>query len=123
MHRDRKVITNNTEYSTTLFTTEAENVIATHAKESPDTPLFLYLPYQAVHVGNKPTQEHPEYALDQAPQNYINEYSWVADEQRRNLSAMVTVMVRVFNLLYCLASTRDVYVSPICNGYCDGTCC
>ena len=92
LHRDREVISNNTEYSTTLFTAEAEKVIAAHAAGSPGVPLFLYLPYQAVHVGNKPTQDHPEYGLDQAPQRYIDEYSWVQEEQRRNLSAMVTVM-------------------------------
>eukprot|EP00039_Didymoeca_costata_P021636 m.345041 g.345041 ORF g.345041 m.345041 type:complete len:597 (+) comp25690_c0_seq1:166-1956(+) len=96
LHRDRAVYKNNTEYSTNLFATEAVNIIMSHSKLS-DTPesipsLFLYLPMQAVHVGNKPTPMHPEYGLDQAPIKYINEYSWVANEQRRNLSAMVTVM-------------------------------
>ena len=57
-------------------------------------PLFLYLPHQAVHVGNPTEPSHPEYAPDQAPQEYIDRYSWVADEARRNLSAMVAVMVR-----------------------------
>ena len=55
-------------------------------------PLFLYLPYQAVHVGNKPTPAHPEYGLDQAPAHYIEPYSAVADAQRRNLSGMVAAM-------------------------------
>ena len=55
-------------------------------------PLFLYLPHQAVHVGNSPEASHPEYAMDQAPAEYIQRYAWVQDEPRRNLSAMVTVM-------------------------------
>lgn len=93
LHRDRQILRNNTEYSTNLFTAEAEKIIAAHAAAGAAAgPLFLYLPYQAVHVGNKPTPMHPEYALDQAPQQYIDEYSWVHDEHRRNLSAMVTVM-------------------------------
>ena len=33
-----------------------------------------YLPYQAVHVGNKPTPAHPEYGLDQAPARYLEPY-------------------------------------------------
>ena len=77
-----------------LFTTEAISIIANHsANHAADgKPLFLYLPYQAVHVGNKPTKAHPEYALDQAPIEYIEKYAFVKNEERRNLSAMVTVM-------------------------------
>ena len=47
---DRDIITNSTEYSTKLYTDEAAHIIASHPA---DKPLFLYLPYQAVHVGNK----------------------------------------------------------------------
>ena len=103
-HKNKDVF-NSTEYATTIYTTQAEKIINDHAAQygigntktttgrvAMSKPLFLYLPHQAVHVGNKPTQLHPEYALDQAPQQYIDEYSWVADVDRRNLSAMVTVM-------------------------------
>eukprot|EP01047_Picozoa_sp_COSAG01_P072042 COSAG01_NODE_11351_length_1952_cov_28.873179_6_plen_67_part_01 len=63
---------NSSEYATTLYTAEAERIIAHHAatyrsvgeeKEGGGgsggggrvtRPLFLYLPHQAVHVGNKP---------------------------------------------------------------------
>jgi arylsulfatase B len=45
-----------------------------------------------VHVGNKPLASHPEFALDQAPAQYLRQYSWVADEQRRNLSGMVSAL-------------------------------
>ena len=67
---------NNTEYSTRLFTTEAEGIIARHAQAAREAgapaapPLFLYLPYQAVHVGNKPTPSHPEYAHYPLPPHY-----------------------------------------------------
>jgi arylsulfatase B len=54
--------------------------------------MFLYLAYQAVHVGNKPMASHPEYAFEQAPQRFLDRYWWVADEGRRNLSAMVAAL-------------------------------
>ena len=41
-------------------------------------PMFLYLPHQSVHVGNTPTALHPEYALDQAPAEWIEKYWCVA---------------------------------------------
>ena len=106
LHRDRD-IANSSRYSTTLYTGEADNIIRAHAAKQSNSfkgittdereiamakPLFLYLPHQAVHVGNVPEPSHPEYALDQAPARYIDEYRWVQDEARRNLSAMVTVM-------------------------------
>ena len=108
-----------TEYATTLYTTVAERIIAEHADaygfvhtnaydntshgygggaragavggatRGMSKPLFLYLPHQAVHVGNKPEESHPEYWEDQAPREYIERYAWVKNEQRRNLSAMV----------------------------------
>jgi arylsulfatase B len=96
LHRDRVTITNSTLYSTTLYTAEASKIIAAHAQQSNNLedakPLFLYLPYQAVHVGNKPTPAHPEYAVDQAPARYIEPYHDVADVERRNLSGMVAAM-------------------------------
>lgn len=67
-------------------------MIREHSSKHPDAPLFLYLPHQAVHVGNRPEKSHPQYALNQAPQEYIEQYAWVKDDQRRNLSAMVAVM-------------------------------
>jgi arylsulfatase A-like enzyme len=90
LRRGRAVISNNTRYSTELFTAEATAVVAAHPKDG--TPLFLYLAHQAVHVGNAPQRTHPEYALDQAPERYIAPYAWVTDEHRRNLSAMVTAL-------------------------------
>ena len=62
---------------------------ATRGMRGMSKPLFLYLPHQAVHVGNKPEESHPGYWEDQAPLEYIERYAWVKNEQRRNLSAMV----------------------------------
>jgi hypothetical protein len=75
-----------------LFTSEAEAIIEAHGKSSGEQPMFLYLAHQAVHTGNKKTPMHPEYGTGQAPLPYIERYAWVADEDRRNLSAMVTVL-------------------------------
>ena len=45
-------------YSTELYTEKAVEIIRkhadTHGPSSDDTPMFLYLPHQAVHVGNRP---------------------------------------------------------------------
>jgi len=79
-------------YSADLFTNEAIRLLRQHARSEPSTPLFLYLPLQSVHVGNAPIQSHPEYALDQAPLEYIKPYNWVEDADRRNLSGMVAAM-------------------------------
>jgi len=73
-----------------LFTKEAESIVRAHPKDG--TPLFLYLAHQAVHVGNQMDAQHPEYWPDQAPARYIDQYAWVNDSARRNLSAMVTVL-------------------------------
>ena len=104
-------VANSSEYSTTLYTTEADRIIAAHAAEHGvgtasatggrvlmTKPLFLYLPHQAVHVGNLAEESHPEYARDQAPSEYIERFQYIEDEQRRNLSAMV---VRMRTLCAC----------------------
>ena len=72
MHAGTRAV-NSTAYSTTLYTAVAESIIAQHAGAysgggsggGATKPLFLYLPHQAVHVGNVPEPSHPEYALDQ----------------------------------------------------------
>eukprot|EP00937_MAST-01D_sp_MAST-1D-sp2_P004572 g4572.t1 len=92
LHRNYEPICNNTKYSTELFTEEAASVIAAHAPKKDTQPLFLYLAHQAVHIGNFPTQRHPEYWVDQAPARYIEPYAWVQDAGRRNLSAMVSAL-------------------------------
>lgn len=69
-------------YSTELFTTEAERCIKNH---NTSEPLFLYLAYQAVHSAN---QHEPL----QAPQSWIDKFKHISDENRRKYAAMVANM-------------------------------
>lgn len=65
-------------YSTTLFSEEAVRVVKAHPKE---TPLFLYLAYQAVH------------APAEVPQQYMDAYNTtIADRMRRKFAGMLSCM-------------------------------
>ena len=68
------------QYSTELFTEKAVDIIQTH---DPSKPLFLYLPFQAVHSANsiQPLQ---------APPDDIKKFSNIEDENRRIFAAMVS---------------------------------
>ena len=70
------------QYSTELFTDVAVDVIQKH---DPSQPLFLYLPYQAVHSANyiQPLQAPPE---------EIEKFKDIQDENRRVFAAMVSSM-------------------------------
>jgi len=64
-------------YSANLFTQQAEKVIEEH---NSSRPLFLYLPFQNVHF---PVQ---------APQKYIDKYSFINNKQRRTYAAMLDIV-------------------------------
>ena len=64
-------------YDTTLLGDEAVRLIRTH---DPARPLFLYLAFTAPH------------APYQAPQEYLDRYSSIADPHRRAYAAMITAM-------------------------------
>ena len=66
-----------------MYTTEAEGRIRNHDKES---PLFLYLAYQAVHSANRPQEGL------QAPQDWINKFRHIKHPQRRIYAAVVAYM-------------------------------
>lgn len=64
-------------YDNSLFGAEAAKLVKEH---DPQTPLFVYLAF---------TAPHSPY---QAPEEYIQRNSHIADEQRRKYAAMVSVM-------------------------------
>ncbi|XP_071156342.1 arylsulfatase J-like isoform X2 [Mytilus edulis] len=72
------------QYSTDIFTKEAVNIINNH---NPSEPLFLYLPYQAVHSGNLP-DGNPL----QAPQKYIKRFPHIKNTKRRTYAGMVSAL-------------------------------
>ncbi|KAK7495650.1 hypothetical protein BaRGS_00013097 [Batillaria attramentaria] len=83
--RDMQVLRNYTGYySTQLFTDEAVRIINTHNKSE---PLFLYLPYQAVHSGNGDAPNPL-----QAPQSYIDRFPNIQNMKRRVYAAMVSAL-------------------------------
>lgn len=81
-------------YSTEMFTAEAEDRIRNH---NTDKPLFLYLAYQAVHSANRPADGL------QAPDEWINKFKHIAHEGRRKYAAMLGYLDygigRVYNAL------------------------
>eukprot|EP00058_Branchiostoma_floridae_P017791 XP_002603280.1 hypothetical protein BRAFLDRAFT_126970 [Branchiostoma floridae] len=57
-------------YSTESFATRAENIISQH---DPNTPLFLYLPFQSVHTPH------------QVPSSYLQTFSTIQDDNRKSI--------------------------------------
>ncbi|XP_060068036.1 arylsulfatase I-like isoform X1 [Ylistrum balloti] len=72
------------QYSTTVFTNRAVDIINQHNSEE---PLFLYLPYQAVHSGNLPSGNNL-----QAPSSYINRHPHIQNKERKNFAGMVAAL-------------------------------
>lgn len=72
------------QYSTDIFTQEAVKIINYHDSAQ---PLFLYLPYQAVHSGNLP-DGNPL----QAPRKYINRFPHIQNQQRKTYAGMVSAL-------------------------------
>ncbi|XP_033099226.1 arylsulfatase I-like isoform X2 [Anneissia japonica] len=70
------------QYSTELYAKEAINILEQHNKSK---PLFLYLPFQAVHSAN---EDDPL----QAPQKYIDRFPYIKNKQRKVYAAMVSAL-------------------------------
>ena len=70
------------DYSTYMFTDKAIDIINTHDKTK---PLFLYLPYQAVHRANyiQPIQAPPE---------LVNKFKNIDNLDRRTFAAVVSAL-------------------------------
>ncbi|KAI8484767.1 hypothetical protein Bbelb_375300 [Branchiostoma belcheri] len=64
-------------YSTELFASRAEDIINQH---DPNTPLFLYLPFQNVHTPH------------QVPSSYTQTFSTVQDDDRKTILGMATAL-------------------------------
>ncbi|KAL4235320.1 hypothetical protein ACF0H5_006955 [Mactra antiquata] len=78
--RNSELIRNETNvYSTDLFTSEAQKIINNH---NVSEPLFLYLPFQAVHCGN---HDDPL----QAPQHYVDRFTHINNYHRRLYAGML----------------------------------
>ncbi|KAL7034084.1 hypothetical protein ACKWTF_007851 [Chironomus riparius] len=67
-------------YATDLFTNEAVDLITNHDS---DTPLFMLLTHLAPHTGN---EDRPM----EAPEETIVKFSYIKEEKRRTLAAMVS---------------------------------
>eukprot|EP00756_Hemistasia_phaeocysticola_P024161 Hpha_TRINITY_DN15933_c0_g1::TRINITY_DN15933_c0_g1_i1::g.72909::m.72909/K01135/ARSB; arylsulfatase B len=64
-------------YSTFLFARQVDNLVKAH---NPSIPLFLYLPFQAVH------------GPLEAPDSYIAKYANIQDKSRRKYAGMVSAL-------------------------------
>jgi arylsulfatase B/arylsulfatase I/J len=77
-HRNEQVVRNeNGIYSTHLFTKEVINIIDQH---NTSQPLFIYLPFQAVH------------GPLQVPDSYMEPYKHIKNKDRRTYAGMVSAM-------------------------------
>lgn len=87
------------EYSTELFTDVAVDIIQKH---NISQPLFLYLPYQAVHSANyiQPLQ---------APPYEIKKFSSIHDENRRIFAAMVSSLDKGVGKVLDALKTTGLY--------------
>jgi len=90
--RDKELMWNYTgRYSTEVFRDEAVNIINTHNQSE---PLFLYLPFQAVHSANG---DGPRL---QAPVEYINKFKYIENENRRIYAGMVSALDDAVGSIY-----------------------
>ena len=69
-------------YSTEMYTAEAESRIRNHDSSA---PLFLYLAYQAVHSANS-------HDPIQAPKSWINKFKHIKSKERRKFAAVTAYM-------------------------------
>ncbi|GFO38158.1 arylsulfatase j-like [Plakobranchus ocellatus] len=103
--KDKDLLRNYTGlYSTTLFRDEAVRIIEDHDKSE---PLFLYLPFQAVHSGNS---DGPHL---QAPSSYIEKFSYIENMQRRKYAAMLSALDDAVGDVYDTLKSRGMLADSI----------
>jgi arylsulfatase A-like enzyme len=96
-YRDNKPL-QESGFDNSLFGAEAVRVIAEH---DPTTPLFLYLAFTAPHTPF------------QAPQEYIDRFAHIADENRRTYAAMISVMDDEVGKVVAALEKRDMRSNTI----------
>ncbi|RUS90319.1 hypothetical protein EGW08_001917, partial [Elysia chlorotica] len=102
---DKDVLWNCTgQYSTSLFRDRAVRIIEDH---NVSQPLFLYLPFQAVHSGNG-----DEVHL-QAPNSYIDKFSYIENKDRRTYAAMVSALDDAVGDVYDTLNRRGMLANSI----------
>lgn len=105
-------------YSTKLFRNHTIAIIEEHAANHADKPLFLYLPFQAVHA---PLQATPHWLSMQHPASAFNN-----DTDRRTYAAMVANMdfavMKIIGALHDNNMYNDtVFILSADNGGIQGT--
>ncbi|CRK99551.1 CLUMA_CG012868, isoform A [Clunio marinus] len=96
-------------YATDLFKNEAVKIIENHDKE---TPMFLLLNHLAPHAGNE------DFPL-QAPPEEIEKFSYIEDESRRTLAAMISIMDRGIGKVVTALKKNDMLANTIIVYYSD----
>uniref|UniRef100_X1YV82 Sulfatase N-terminal domain-containing protein n=1 Tax=Capitella teleta TaxID=283909 RepID=X1YV82_CAPTE len=72
------------QYSTELFTAEAERLVAKHDKKH---PMFMYFAQQAVHAGNQGSKNRLF-----APWKYTSKFYYIQNENRVKLAGMISAL-------------------------------
>ncbi|ELU12719.1 hypothetical protein CAPTEDRAFT_140387 [Capitella teleta] len=72
-------------YSTTLFTTKAEQLLAEHNQTE---PMFLYFSHQAVHTSHPKEDGHRLFA----PSQYTDKFPFIADVECQHMAGMISAL-------------------------------
>lgn len=91
------------QYSTKVYTTETERIIAEHDKSK---PLFLYLPHQAVHNANP-------WRPREAPWEFMQRFAYIKHEGRRTFAAMTAVLDESIGNVTKALAARDMLNNSI----------
>ncbi|XP_069118766.1 arylsulfatase J-like [Argopecten irradians] len=93
------------QYSTTLFTEKAVDIIKEHDTHE---PIFLYLSYQAVHPGNTPSGNPL-----QAPSSYVNSHPNIESKERKQYAGMVAALDDGIAAVIDELKSRDMYNNSV----------
>lgn len=89
------------QYSTHLFAEKAVEIISRHSHSEDNKPLFLYLPFQAVH------------APLQVPEAYMEPYANITDKARRTYAGMVSCLDEAVGNITEALKTRGLWNNTI----------